>query len=267
MDTAHVLRPSDLSGRPDHARTGRIRARATLNKRWLGAIGLVILVAGCQAVPFPPVANPPAQADTPRLAVGDAWVYRHTDGYTKLPRGTFTHTITAVAGDVVTVQVKPEDGSRVATDRFTRDWNWLDKPMTNIQRFHYDPPYAAFRFPLTAGKSWSEYTHATDAASGKTYKLARVDGKVPGWQRVTVPAGAFDAVFVRRAAYSGAPTYERTQEYIVEDDWYAPAVNNVVAASYRSIYRDTTQNGEMDDGWRNNDWTLIELLEYRPARQ
>jgi hypothetical protein len=239
------------------------------NPRALGALWLVILLAGCQAVPFPPVANPPAQADAPRLEVGDTWIYRHTDGYTKLPRGAFTHTITAITGDAVTVQVKAEDGRVVATDRYTRGWNWLERPMTNTQRFRYDPPYAAFQFPLTADKSWSGYMHTTDTASGKTYDLARVDGKVSGWQRVTVPAGAFDAVLVHRAAYSGASTFERSQEFITEDDWYAPAVNNVVVGSYRSLYKDKTQNGDEggNSGWYDNYWTLVELVEYRPARK
>jgi len=118
------------------------------SKPGFSVLVLAIVLAGCQASPFPPAANPPAQADSPRLAVGDAWVYRHTDGYTKLPRGTFAHTISAIAGDVVTVQVTAENGSIVATDQFTRDWNWLDKPMTNIQRFRYAPPYQAFQFPL-----------------------------------------------------------------------------------------------------------------------
>lgn len=238
-----------------------------MSPRRLGALWLFVLLAGCQMVPYPPAANPPAQADAPRLAVGDTWIYRHTDGYTKLPRGTFTHTISAIAGDVVTVQVTAENGSVVASDQFTRDWNWLDKPMTNIQRFRYAPPYRAFQFPLQADIRWSVQMKATDVATGSSYELARVDGRVNGWQRVTVPAGTFDAVAVHRAAYSGVETFDRTQEYIVEDDWYAPAVNNVVASSYRSDYRDKTQNGDDDNGWRSGAWTQIELIEYRPARK
>jgi hypothetical protein len=39
----------------------------------------------------------------------------------------------------------------------------------------------------------------------------------------------------------------------------------VVFATYRSSYKDKTQNGEMDDGWRSNDWTVVELVDYRPA--
>ena len=235
--------------------------------RGLGVIGFVVLLAGCQMGPYPPAVNPPAQADAPQLAVGDTWIYRHTDGYTQLPRGTYTHTISALVGDVVTVQVTAENGSVVASDQFTRDWNWLEKPMTNIQRFRYAPAYRAFQFPLQADSRWSVRMKATDVAAGTTYNLARVDGEVDGWKRVTVPAGTFDAVAVHRFAYSGVETFERTQEYIVESDWYAPAVNNVVAGSYRSEYRDKTQNGEMDDGWRSNDWTRIELVEYRPARK
>src|SRR5258706_1880644 len=180
------------------------------SKPGFGVLVLAIVVAGCQAVPFPAPANPPAQADSPRLAVGDAWVYRHTDGYTKLPRGTFAHTISAIAGDVVTVQVTAENGSTVAIDQFTRDWNWLDKPMTNIQRFRYAPPYQAFQFPLKADSKWSVQMKATDVTKSKTYELARVDGKAVGWQRVTVPAGAFDSMLLPRGASSRVEKFERT---------------------------------------------------------
>lgn len=270
MYTYRLPPQTGVSGWPDHARIESVRTPSAQRLRLLGLLGLALLLAGCQAVPFPPVAIPPAQAAEPRLEVGDTWIYRHTDGYTKFPRGVFTHTVTAIAGDAVTVQVKSEDGRTVATDRYTRGWNWLERPMTNIQRFRFDPPYAAFHFPLTADKSWSEYSRATDTATGKTYDLARVDGKVSGWQRVTVPAGAFDAILVRRAAYSGVATFDRTQEYINEDDWYAPAVNNVVAGSYRSNYKNKNENSDSgggNSGWYENDWTLVELIEYRPARK
>jgi hypothetical protein len=256
-----------LSGRPDRARTDRIRVRPATNLRGLGALWLIALLAGCQTALFPPAANPPAQANLPRLEVGDTWVYRHTDGYTKLPRGSFTHTISEIAGDVVTVQVKAEDGGIVATDRYTRGWNWLDKPMTNIQRFRYSPPYPAFQFPLQAGAQWSAQMKVTDAAIDKTYDLARVDANALEWQRVTVPAGAFDAILVRRAAYSGVRSFVRSQEYILESDWYAPAVNNVAFGSYRSEYWDFTAMGEDDNGFRTNDWTLVELVDYRPAQK
>ena len=231
--------------------------------RTLYALALALLLAGCQSA-FPPALNPPAQAESPRLNVGDSWVYRHSDGFNQLPRGTFTHTITAITGDVVTVEIKSADGRVVATDRFTRDWNWLDRPMTNLQRFRFDPPYPALSFPLASGKSWSAYTHATDAASGATYDLARVDGKATDWQRVTVPAGAFDAIYVQRSAYSGVQTSDRSQEYITERDWYAPAVNNLVMGSYRSTYYDKAL-GNCLDSWRTNDWTLVELVAYRPV--
>jgi hypothetical protein len=228
---------------------------------------LIGLLAGCQSTTYPPVANPPAHADAPRLSVGDRWIYRHTDAYTNLPGGVFTHTITAINGNAVTVETRNERGDPVATDQFTRDWNWLDKPMTNLQRFRYSPPYRAFEFPLAPGARWSVQMTVVDVADQKAYDLARVDGRALDWQRVTVPAGSFDAVRVERFAFSGVNTYRRTQEVIRERDWYAPAVNNIVVGSYRSEYRDLTLAGEDDTGWVNNDWTLVELLEYRPAQK
>jgi hypothetical protein len=241
-------------------------SRPSAVARGLCALAFIMLLAGCQSA-FPPALNPPAQAESPRLEIGDAWVYRYTDGFTKLPRGTFTHTISAIAGNVVTVEVKSGDGRVAATDRYTRDWNWLERPMTNTQRFRFDPAYPALTFPLASGKIWSGYMRTTDVADGASYDLARVDGKAADWQRVTVPAGAFDAIAVERQAYSGAPSRTRSQEYITERDWYAPAVNNIVMGSYRSEYRDKTKGDEELSSWFLNDWTLVELVEYRPARR
>lgn len=220
-------------------------------------------LAGCQTAP-PPALNPPAQAEAPRLAIGDHWVYRHRDGFTRLPLGVFTQTITAIDGDVVTLQVKNESGMSVATHQFTRDWNWLDKPMTNLQRFRYAPPYRAFQFPLAAGAEWSSQMKIVDVANEKAYNLARVDGRALDWQRITVPAGAFDAIRVERAAFSGTGDSFRTQEHIVETDWYSPAVNNLVAGSYRSSYR--IKAAKPNSIWYYGDWTLVELVEYRASR-
>jgi hypothetical protein len=233
----------------------------------LAAAVLCSALAGCQTAAYPPAANPPAQAEAPRLAVGDRWVYSHTDAYTKLPRGVFTHTITAIDGNTVSVQVSNDAGNVVATHQFTRDWNWLDKPLTNLQRFRYSPPYRAFAFPLKPGAEWSVQMQITDMADLKTYNLAQVSGKALDWQRVSVPAGNFDAVRVERIAYSGVNNQWRNQETIRESDWYAPAVNNIVAGSYRSEYRDLTMLGDDSPGWTENDWTLIELLQYLPVAQ
>jgi hypothetical protein len=223
----------------------------------------LLMLAGCQDLQVAPQAQSTAIAERPRLSIGDRWTYRHTDGYTGLPAGVFTHTITAIEGGIVTVQIRNEAGAVIATNQFDHDWNWLVKPMTNLRRFRYAPPYRAFRFPLEPGARWSEQMSLTDVADEKVYAPAQVDGSVHDWRRVTVPAGAFDAIRVERAAYSGNVNFQRSQEYINEVDWYSPATNNIVAGSYRSRYRDI--NSRIDMGWRNGDWTQIELLEYRPA--
>jgi hypothetical protein len=236
---------------------------ASSAKQFVGV--LLLLLAGCQSS-FPPALNAPAQAESPKLSVGDSWVYRYSDGFTQQTRGNFTHTITAIAGDVVTVEIKSADGRLVRTDRYTRDWNWLEHPMTNLQPFKFEPAYPALSFPLASGKSWGVATRATDVANGENYDFGRIEGKASDWQRVTVPAGAFDAIHVQRTAYAGTQTSERSQDYITERDWYAPAVNNMVMSSYRSIYIDKA-SGVCIDATRPKDWTLLELVEYRPARR
>ena len=110
--------------------------------------------------------------------------------------------VTAVEGDAVTVQLRHE--GRDSMQRYTRDLNWRERPMTNLQNFRYDPPYPALPFPLEAGKTWQAYVNATDPATGRVNRV-RIDGTVLGWERVKVSAGEFDALKVQRMVYAGNP--------------------------------------------------------------
>lgn len=226
-------------------------------------LALLLLLAGCATSGFPPASNPPPRADAPQIHVGDTWVYRATDAYTGLDRGGYQHTVVAIDHNTATVRVARLDRSAEVEQRYTLDWNWHLREMTNLQPFRFDPPYPAFQFPLQPGKSWQASVAATDPVTGRTNRV-RVDADVIGWERVTVPAGAFDAIHVRRLVYAGNYEYFRGQEQIAEHDWYVPALNGVVRRETNSGYCDLTQ---VRMCWRRNDWTVAELVEYRPARR
>ena len=229
-------------------------------------LSVLLLAAGC-ATPLSqtPPAGMAAQVAAPDIRVGDDWKYSLHDGYTRLPRGTLEYSVSAVQGDTVTVALRHE--GRESTERYTRDWNWRERPMTNLQNFRYEPAYPALPFPLVAGKRWQTFVQATDPATGRVNRV-RIDGVVLGWERVKVPAGEFDALKVRRLVYAGNQDHFLTEEQIAEVDWYAPKLGRVVKHVSSSGHYDT-RIGCGDTGgcsqWVANDWNVAELVSHQPG--
>lgn len=228
------------------------------------SLAALLLSAGCAgSLPQNPPAGMPAQVGAPEIRTGDEWKYSLHDGYTKLSRGTLDYRVTAVDGDAVTVQLRRE--GHESTQRYTRDWNWRERPMTNLQNFRYDPPYPALPFPLEAGKTWRAIVKATDPATGRVNRV-RIDGKVLGWDRVKVPAGEFDALAVERVVYAGNQDGFLDEEHITEIDWYSPDAGGIVKHSSRSGHRDSSRACDrFCNQWVDGGWNVAELLS-RPKR-
>ena len=91
----------------------------------------------------------------------------------------------------------------------------------------------------------------------------RVDGEVLGTERITVPAGAFDTIKVRRLTYAGDWEDPRSETRITEIDWYAPALGRSVRIDSNSNYMD---QGRCSDEMSactpvRGDWNIFELIE------
>jgi len=226
----------------------------------------ILLIAGC-AAPLPQ--NPPAglgaQVEAPLVTAGASWTYRAHDGYTKLDRGTYRETLVAADAQVLTMEVS-HGGAAAQTQRYTRDWNWIEKPLTNLQSFRFDPPFPALPFPLEAGKQWRARVRATDPATGRVNTVL-VHGDVLGWERVRVPAGEFDTIKVRRIVYAGNAEFFREEENIFEYDWYAPALGRVVKRSTSSEHVDRSLScgdGHVSLNCQRvrGDWIVSELASF-----
>ena len=165
--------------------------------RLLASLATLILLAACAApLPQTPPPGMPAEVRAPEVRSGTFWQYAVTDGFTRLPRTTVEYRIDNVHSDALTVHVVT-GGANESTELYTRDWNWLRRPATNMQMFEFSPAYRAFDFPLVAGKKWTYRGTATDPTDHRSFPV-RVEAEVLGWERVRVPAGEFDAVKVQR---------------------------------------------------------------------
>ena len=88
-------------------------------------------------------------------------------------------------------------------------------------------------------------------------RSVRVDAKVIGNERISVPAGEFDTVKIERSIYAGDAEYNLRETNTFEVEWYAPALRRSVRLVSKSEYRDIAK------GIRNQlmrgDWNIFEL--------
>jgi hypothetical protein len=208
---------------------------------------------------------PPPNATTAPLPVprpGEYWEFAVRDAYIGEARGLYRYSVTRIDANQTVVEVA-RDGQRMDTYVYAPGWNAIEQPLTNLQRFRYEPPFPSFEFPLYAGQRWSQVVRATDPASGRSYRV-HVQASVGGWQRMRVPAGEFEALEVRRYVYAGNAEYFKLQEEIFQRDWYAPTLGYVVMSEGNSSHIDTSRSG----GGRGRplrvrgDWLIAELVRH-----
>ena len=203
-------------------------------------------------------------------AVGESWAYRVANGYNNEVRGRIEYRVDKVAADNITVLVTPDVPTlgRQHVEVYTPEGNWLRHPLVNHNltvEYEFAQPYPAYVFPLDTGKSWSERVYATNPATGQRNRV-RVDGEVLGTERVTVPAGAYDTIKVRRRVYTGDFEGSRSETNVIEIDWYAPALGRAVRSEITSRYMDQQQCSDEMTACSpvRGDWNILELVEVSP---
>ena len=149
--------------------------------------------------------------DAPVVVPGDRWVYQSGIGKQSL-------TVTRVEADgtiVAEIDTPSLGGIEI---RFAKGWNPMVQPQAIAGRtifFHYDPPVCVMPpAPWSVGQEWScqsKYDFNNNVGT------VAVSGKIEAMEKVTVPAGSFDALRVKETV-GGVPTVT----------WYAPAARQFV---------------------------------------
>ena len=227
-------------------------------------LAFVSLAAGCASDSGYVPKDAPAAVAPAQVKVGDFWEYAVRDAYTGFDRGLYRYEVSHVDANRVVVDVT-RDGQRVDSLVYAAGWNGLEHPLTNLQRFRYEPAFPAYAYPLQPGKSWYTVVNATDPVTRQTYRV-HTQGKVVGWERIRVPAGEFDALKVQRYVFAGNSDARRTQESIAETDWYVPALRRAARTQASSEHFDNSQGGGDDGGEYplriRGDWLIAELVRY-----
>jgi len=100
-------------------------------------------------------------------------------------------------------------------------------------------------------------------AGGGIDLTSEVNLQVIGWERVTVPAGTFDAVKIsRRGNFSASGTSEGSGT-VNDIAWYAPAIRQIVRKDIEQLASGSPII-HMQGAYRNQQWERWELVDYKP---
>ncbi len=204
-----------------------------------------------------PAVNVGGRVERPEIRVGDLWRFRITDRFTNQSEAVAIEVTNVTESRIHTRSSRSTSGAATPpaaagfVEVWDRDWNQL-----STGAIAFNPFYPAFQFPLEQGKQWPG-TVQWDSGSG-TLKH-QMTSQVAGWERVTVPAGTFDAlkITVRGViSESGTINYYSQSGTLSNVIWYAPAVGQVVKKEVNHIDNSSIALGRLSERW--------ELVEYRP---
>jgi len=224
-----------------------------------------LLVIGCTTTDERgDVSGHVAAAPTP--AVGARWTYRGREGFRSPLIWEETHEVTAASAAGVTVRVTAKGGwlDIQRQETFVAPGMVHTGALMDIETRRFAMPLERYRFPLAPGATWNQWVdnyNETTKREGRINRYVRVGG----WEKVSTPAGEFDAIRMRvlmRLDDDEFWRYPTTCNYVI---WYAPAVGAAVREEKEAEY---LERGDALDGIGTirAQHTVLELVSYTPGR-
>jgi hypothetical protein len=218
--------------------------------------------------------GPPAEA--PRYHVGDRWVYQAKDGFRNPVVWEEIHEVTAVGNAAIHVRVT-QAGPNVATVRVEQlaapgvvRVEQLAAPgvvrvgaLFDAETRRFAQPLVRYEFPLEPGRTWNQWVDNYNEDAKKEGRINRY-GRVAGWEKVTTPAGTFDAIRIDIVMHLDDELFWRRAtdcSYVV---WYAPAVRGIVREAKEAQY---FEKGGRQDGVAaiRRQHAIVELTQFTPG--
>lgn len=207
-------------------------------------------------------AGPPVPA--PVLRVGDRWIYNARDGFRVPVTWVETHEVMAVSAGGIEVRVTllGETVNTVRTERLLSPGVVATGAVfNNDETRDFTPPLERFRFPLAFGESWSQsMSNAVSPLNGQRPTVIRYV-RVGGFEKVTTPAGTFDAVLMRTIMSVDDNNPFRWPFQCNYETWFAPGVGAMVREFKMATYRERGDGRDAVDIRAQN--TTMELASYQ----
>ena len=236
----------------------RMRVRVAL-------VALAVALAACAATDQRGDTSGPV-AEAPKFGVGARWTYRGREGFRWPVVWDETHEVTAVKAGGVTVRVtlKGPTVDVVRQETIVAPGMVSQGALMDIETRRFATPLERYRFPLAPGETWNQWVQNYNEANDREGKINRYT-RVGGWEKVSTPAGEFDAIRLRvlmRLDDEEFWRYPTTCNYLI---WYAPAVGAPVREEKEAEY---FERGDQMDGQGaiRAQHTVLELVSYAPGR-
>jgi hypothetical protein len=234
-----------------------------MHVRVAAAAAALLFVAGCAALPSS--TSTPVVAAAPDYRTGDRWVYHVDQKFYAAPDYDETHEVIAVDADGVRVRVSAKGGP-IDVER-VEQWRApglvTQGTMMDVETRRFNEPLERFRFPLVPGTHWSQRVAQVNDTLGTAGIVSRYV-QVNGTERVTTPAGTFDAVRMTVFMRLDDETPFRQATECTHIVWYAPAVRGVVRESRRATWREKGSALDQMEVLSQNE--VAELVAFTPGR-
>ena len=191
--------------------------------RWIAVVSCVLVAGSALAQNAPP-----PKVDAPDIKVGDSWTFDTKDGVKNVKVSTSVLTVTAVGDGLIRIDSKRADNGEVTKLTRTGELNLVATEIAS-GKAAYDPFYPSFSFPLAAAKTWEKQNTYTRNYEADRKVTSKMNAKVLGWEKVTVPAGTFDALKIEvTSVYNGENLRGRWSGRSTDTIWYAPEAKHFV---------------------------------------
>jgi hypothetical protein len=228
------------------------------------AISLLSACAGVEGPTTSTASRSGPAADSPQMRVGDRWVYRVSEGFRVKQIYEETHVVTAIGPDGVTVRVSVT-GSGPTVERVEK---WLDAgrvaqgTLFDIETRRFHQPLERYRFPLQSGATWNQFV---DNYNELTMREGRINRyvRVGGYERITTPAGTFDAIRLNVVMHLDDDEFWRFPTDCTYTVLYAPAAKAAVREVRRADY--LTKGGGQSPGRLPAQNAFVELVSFTPG--
>lgn len=228
----------------------------------LSATAVAVLGSGCAG---PATMPAPAGLDplpVPTLRVGDRWRYVLINRYNNTPIGEVAVQVTAVT-PLIRLSIDRGPDKPLVEEIYTDPWSVLLESIYTGEPIRFKLPMPVVPPGASAGmalKSETRYT-TTPVTSNEYGWSQRLS--VQGWERVTVPAGSFDALRIVRLINFDQPDVFRYSPDRTDIAWYAPQVGRWVKRDWTGTY--LTPDLMPRGGRGREDWINWQLTAYQPA--
>ncbi len=233
-----------------------------MDRRTFLLAGSAALAGGCVSVPG--TAGPPAPA--PVFRVGDRWVYHCSDGFRVRVTWVETHEVTGMDPQGIDVRVtivgetmNYQRMERLLSPGIVKFGSVYDPAETR----QFEPPLMRYQFPLTPGATWNQQLRNRDPSTQLVSTVGRFV-RVGGYEKVTVPAGTFDAIAMRilMSVDDNNPfRWPTNANYVV---WWSEQVGASVRETRYATYRERGDGRDAIEIRAQN--TTIELASWSRAQ-